>query len=226
MLEETRSVIRRHPQDQYVPTGSTLTLSVEVQARLRESRLSYTWFANGRPIPDHEGPTLTIDGVTEEHVGLYWCLVVWHPSPGGKASRGGPVMEASSMAAVSVYGEGSILVTGVPYLGGGGARAAAGGCPGPAAGYVVFWGPNRQGWRPNPASERVLAADPDWRPEVSGSGGLVWIQSYDNGVPRQIDCKEKVLFIRDRSKVYIFVAWLPAPMPAAYSLRLVGFRRP
>jgi hypothetical protein len=60
------------PQAQFTPWGDQVEFSVQAEG---DDVLSYQWYRDGVAIPGAEGPTLTLDAVSQETAGLYHVVV-------------------------------------------------------------------------------------------------------------------------------------------------------
>ena len=205
------------PVDQTVPSGSSVTLSVQAN-----NANGYQWLDNGVSLDGQTNNLLTIASAGIGDVGLYSCNVfngaVSVPTRAANvcvyiASSSGVVAKSSGTAAKSsalagsgvmqqsMTGGGPITVYGTPLL----SRGSSGGCPGQYAGYVIYSKPVSQGWGWTPTGTVHTVTDTnrtDTKVQYFGLYG-------DNG------CNQTTVSIPNPtySPVYQFVIYFPNNVP-------------
>lgn len=221
-----RLTLTAKPGDRLVKAGQPASFDIEVAVNLEKDTLSYQWLFNGEPIDlkanaTAQDRTLVIPSAGTNDVGFYTCIVTAHD----KAAAEPPATVIPEPGQLTVYTDGSIIVSGTPLAG---AASPSGTCPRPYIGYVNFRNPNRQngGWIWDPASTVHTATDLN----CAGERPKTQVKYWGNKGLDQRCATEKVTVANAYgSTSYVFTVFFPrtdfSKVPGApYTVELVGFK--
>jgi hypothetical protein len=221
-----RLVITSEPKDELVKAGQPATFSTQAQVGADKDELSYQWLFNGVPIDPQtnataQGKSLLLPGVSTNSVGFYSCIVTAHAKDGETQ----PVFEITEPGQLTVYQDGSIIVSGTPIAG---AANPTGTCPRPYVGYVNFRNPNATngGWTWDAASPVHEVVDPN----CAGDRPKTQVKFWGNVILDQGCAAERVKVTRQFGGTsFVFTVFFPKSafqrVPGApYTLVLTGFK--